>query len=468
MAGTDHHVLVIGGGPGGYAAALRAAQHDLDVTLVEKGSLGGTCLNHGCIPSKALISAGELVHRAGTAAEMGIYAEPYVDYGELVSWKDDVVRTLTSGVETLCSTEGVSILNAIATFQDRQSVSVDQHDGGETTIDFDSAIIATGSRPIEIPGFSYEPQLIINSRQALSLESIPPRLLVVGAGYIGMELSTTFAKLGADVTVVEQLDSVLPQYASDLSKPVHRRAEDLGIDIHLDSTVLEWEQADGQATVHIETGDGAELARPTDRILVAVGREPVTGSVGLDAAGIETTDFGFIETDARGRTANENVFAVGDVAGEPMLAHAGIHEGIIAAETAAREPVAEPTTAIPSVVFTDPEIATVGLAPNEAEGNGEDVQVGEFPFRANGRALTRNRQDGFVRIVADETDGRVRGAQIVGPEASELIAEYALAIETSMTLEDLASTVHPHPTLSETVGEAAEQALKFAIHTPND
>jgi dihydrolipoamide dehydrogenase len=466
--GTD--VLVIGAGPGGYVAAIRAAQKGLDTTLVEKDAYGGTCLNYGCIPSKALITGADLAHEAGNAEEMGIYADPAVDLSAMVDWKDGVVDQLTGGVEKLCKANGVNLVPGEASFVDENKVRV-AHGGegqGSESIEFEHCIVSTGSRPIQIPGFEFADDPIHDSRSLLSMESVPDRLLVVGAGYIGMELSTVYAKLGADVTVVEMLEDALPGYEDDVARVVRKRAEELGIDFHFGESASEWrEGGDGGVVVTTETEDGEESSYAVDDVLVAVGRSPVTDTLDLDNAGIETDDRGFVETDDRARTEQEHIFAVGDVAGEPMLAHAASKEGIVAAEVIAGEPAAMDYQAVPAAVFTDPEIGTVGMTEAEAEEAGFEPAVGQMPFRASGRALTTNHAEGFVRVVADEPSGFVLGAQIVGPEASELIAELALAIEMGATLEDVAATIHTHPTLAEAVMEAAENAMGQAIHTLN-
>ncbi|SDR44257.1 dihydrolipoyl dehydrogenase [Natronobacterium texcoconense] len=477
--GTD--VLVVGAGPAGYVAAIRAGQLDLDVTLVEKDAYGGTCLNYGCIPSKALITATDVAHDAGNAEEMGIHADPAVDMAGMVSWKDDVVDQLTGGVEKLCKANGVNLLEGTATFADENTVRI-SHSGegqGSETLEFEHAIVATGSRPIEIPNFSYDDEPVLSSKDALDLESVPESLVVVGAGYIGMELASVFAKLGTDVTVVEMLDSVLPGYDDDLKRPVKQRANDLDIEFEFGYTASEWEENGDGIRVTAEpaeqaaTDGGAEaveadtLELDAEKVLVAVGRQPVSDTLGLEEAGVETDDRGFIETDSRARTNVDHIFAVGDVAGEPMLAHKGSAEGQVAAEVIAGEPAAIDHQAMPAVVFTDPEIATVGMTESEAEDAGFETVTGEFPLRASGRALTMDESDGFVKIVAEEEEGYVLGAGIVAPEASELVAELGLAIELGATLEDVASTVHAHPTLSESVMEAAENALGHAIHTLN-
>ncbi|NGM68984.1 dihydrolipoyl dehydrogenase [Natronolimnobius sp. AArcel1] len=478
--GTD--VLIIGAGPAGYVAAIRAGQLELDVTLVEKEAYGGTCLNHGCIPSKAMITATDIAHEARHAEAMGIHADPAIDLSGMVGWKDDVVDQLTSGVEKLCKANQVNLMEGTATFVDEHTARI-SHGGegqGSETIEFEHAIIATGSRPISIPDFSFDDSPVLNSRQALSLESVPDSLAVVGAGYIGMELASVFAKLGTDVTVIEMLDSILPGYDDDLKRPVKQRANDLGIDFHFEHTASEWYEPGDGIRIVAEPVDGAaanggseaaiedeRLEIDVETVLVAVGREPVSDTLDLENVGLETDDRGFIETDSRARTSAEHIFAVGDVAGEPMLAHKGSAEGQVAAEVIAGEPAAIDHQAMPAVVFTDPEIATVGMTETEAEEAGFEPLVGKFPFRASGRALTTGESDGFVKIVADADEEYVLGASIAGPEASELVAELGLAIELGATLEDVASTIHAHPTLSESVMEAAENALGHAIHTLN-
>ena len=469
----DTEVLIIGAGPGGYVAAIRAAQLGVDTTLVERDAYGGACLNRGCIPSKALITASGLAYEAGTAEEMGIHADPAVDLARMVEWKDGIVDRLTGGVEKLCKANGVDLVSGTASFLDEHTVRVDhgdadQDDGAATSIRFEHAIVSTGSRPIEIPGFDFEDNHVWDSKAALAAESIPDRLVVVGGGYIGMELATVYAKLGTTVTVVEMLDDILGPYQDDVKRIVRRRAESLGIEFHFGEGATGWsESGDGGYLIHTETKDGDESAYPADRVLVAVGRTPVTDGLAVEEAGIEPTDRGFLDTDDRTRTAVDHIHAVGDVTGDPMLAHAASQEGVVAAEVIAGEPAALDAQAIPAAVFTDPEIGTVGMTAADANEAGFDPVVGEMPFDASGRAMTTGHTDGFVRIVADADSGFVLGAQIVGPEASELIAEAALAVELGATLEDVASTVHTHPTLAEAVMEAAENARGQAIHTLN-
>jgi dihydrolipoamide dehydrogenase len=463
---TGTEVLVVGGGPGGYVAAIRAAQLDLDVTLVEMDAYGGTCLNYGCIPSKAFVSATDVAHRAGNAENMGVYADPAVDMQGMVTWKDRLVRRLTKGVESLCENAGVTLVEGRAEFDSHEQVRVVHQGEGEgaESIAFEHAILATGSRPIQIPGFEFDGERILSSRDALALDAVPDSMVVVGAGYIGMELATVYQKLGCDVTIVEQLADALPTYEDDVTKVVRDRAEDLGVDFHFGQQAQGWAESGDGLTVKTEDEEGTVNEFGAEKCLVAVGRQPVTDTLNLDAAGIETTDGGFIDTDDRARTSHDHIFAVGDVAGEPMLAHKAFREGETAAEVIAGEPAALDYQAMPAAVFTDPEIGTVGMTESEAAEAGFDPVVGQMPLRASGRALTLDEKAGFVRVVADGDSGFVLGAQIVGPDASEMIAEIALAVEMGATLEDVAATVHIHPTLSEAVHEAVKGAAGHSIH----
>ncbi|QSG07938.1 Pyruvate/2-oxoglutarate dehydrogenase complex, dihydrolipoamide acyltransferase (E2) component or related enzyme [Halapricum desulfuricans] len=457
-------VLIVGAGPGGYVAAIRAAQLGLDVTLVERDAYGGTCLNYGCIPSKALIHGSDVAHEARNAEDLGITADVEVDFAKLVDWKDNVVDQLTGGVENLCQAAGATLIEGTARFVDDHVAEVET-DGGASTLAFENAIVATGSRVIEIPGFEPDGEYVLDSRDALDLDEIPDSLVVIGAGYIGMELSTVFAKLGTDVTVVEMLEDVLPMYEGDISRIVREEAADLGIEFRFGELAADWERDGDGVVVTTEDEDGATAELKADAVLAVPGREPITDTVGLGALGIEPDDDGFVPTDAQGRTARDHVFAIGDVAGEPMLAHKASHEGEVAAAAVAGEPAALDHRAMPAAVFTDPEVATVGLTEADAEEAGYTTAVGQMPLSGNGRALTVESPEGFVRIVADAPTGTVLGAQIVAPEASELIGEVALAVEQRLTLEELAGTVHTHPTLSEAIMEAAADAAGEAIHT---
>ena len=481
---SEAEVVVVGAGPGGYVAAIRAAQHGLDTVLVEKEALGGTCLNHGCIPSKAFIDVGESAHDAANMEDRGVYADVSVAFGELVDWKESVVDQLTSGVGQLCEANGVTVVEGTAAFVDDGvlEVSPPELTGDSETIEYENAILATGSRPIQVPGFSYGDEPVLDSRQALALDEQPDRLVVVGAGYIGMELSTAFAKLGTDVTVVEMLDAPLPGYDDEATELVQGRAEDLGIEFNFGEAASEWyrdiagdvvvtaEDREAQSASDSANGDavsGDESEYRADAVLVAVGREPVTDTLDLGAVGLEPDENGFLATDEYGETDAEGVYAVGDVAGEPMLAHEASHQGTLVADHLAGSDTRIDAHAVPAVVFTDPEIATVGLTPGEAGESDREVSVGEMAFRGNGRALTTGDAEGFVRVVVDDSSGQVVGGEVVGPEASELIAELGVAVAAELDVSDLAETVHAHPTLSEAVMEAAANAEGAAIHTVN-
>jgi dihydrolipoamide dehydrogenase len=463
---TTTDVLVIGGGPGGYVAAIRAAQLDLDVVLVERDGVGGTCLNYGCIPSKSLITATNRVDEITESQEMGIYAEPYLDVAEMIDWKDDVVTNLTDGVISLCRSNGVHLVEGTARFESESSATVTHDDGATDHIEFENAIMATGSRPVQLPGFDFSDDPVLDSRQALSLRKVPDRLVVVGAGYIGMELSTVFAKLGTAVTVLEMLDDPLPRFPSDLVSPVHDRAIDSGVDFRFGFAASHWEQDQDGVRVVAEDKNGNVEEFPAEYFVVAVGREPVTDAIGIENIDVEVDKNGFVETDDHCRTDASSIFAVGDVAGEPLLAHAASHEGLIAAETITGEDPSHGST-VPAVVFTDPEIATVGLTEQEAEEAGHDPLIGQFPFAASGRAMTTGDTEGFVKIVVDADSNRILGGQVVGPEASELIASLTIAVENGHSVSDLADITYSHPTLSEAIGESAQHALGHAIHTHN-
>ncbi len=460
-------ILVIGGGPGGYVSAIRAGQHGKDVTLVERDAYGGVCLNRGCIPSKAFVTVADLVHRSRTAEHMGVDATVEVDFPQLRSWQADVVDQLTGGVEQLCTANGVTLVEGTATFESPGEVAI--HDGSAESpdrISFESAVIATGSRPIEVPGFEPDGESVLTSADVFSLPELPDSLVVVGGGYIGMELSTVFAKLGTDVTVIEMLDRILAPYEADIADIVHEEAEALGIDIRTNEAASDCTRTDDGVAV-TTTSDDEESEFEADHVLVAVGREPVTDTLDLDAAGVELTDDGFIATDRQGRTSQENIHAIGDVAGEPMLAHKASRQGEVVADVLAGEPAAYDYRAVPAAVFTDPEVGTVGLTAAEAEDEGFEPLVGTFPLDASGRALTLDESTGFVRVVADAATERILGGQIVGPEASELIGELALAVEVGARIEDVVSTIHTHPTLSEAVMEATADARGEAVHIFN-
>ena len=459
-------IVVIGGGPAGYATAIRSGQRGADVVLVERDAVGGTCLNYGCIPSKAFIAATEVADRAAGGERMGIHADPEIDLAAMVRWKDRIVLRLTRGVEHLCKRNGVTLVDGTARFVDEDCISIEGPDGTRE-LAFETAVIATGSTPIELPAVPFDEPGILDARAALAREEIPHSLAVIGAGYIGMELATVFAKLGSDVTVIELLDGPLTQYDDDLVAPVMDRVADLGMTCHFDTEVTDRRSTEAGHHELVLDGSNAPDTVTAEHVLVAVGRRPAADTVGLDAVDLVPTDTGAIEVDAVGRTTNSRIYAVGDVTGEPMLAHAGIAEGEAAAAAIAGESPGANAAAVPEVIFTDPEIARVGMTTSAVAEAGYAPTTVRVPFRANGRALTLDRRDGFVRLVADEESGRVLGGAIVGPHAGELIAEIGLAVDTGATLADVARTMHAHPTLSEAVGETAALGLGEAIHVLN-
>ena len=466
---TGIDVLVLGAGPGGYVAAIRAAQLGLDVTLVDESErLGGICLNHGCIPSKALIHAAGIYHGMKGTAGMGIRAEGRSgNLGEMMVWKEGVVARLTAGGAKLCGGNGVNVVTGRLAFTSPGTAEIAREDGVER-VEFENAVIATGSRPVTVPGLEPDGETVLTSREALALREVPERLLVVGGGYIGLELGTFYAKLGAKVTVVEMLDGLLPGVDRDLVRMVARRLKALGVEVRLSTTVQGLSRSEAGLKVEVKgKGKGKGERIPADRVLVAAGRRPDAEGSGLEKTGVERDDRGFLRIDSRCRTSVPNLFAIGDVAGEPMLAHKASREGIVAAEVIAGMESARDWQAVPAVIFTDPEIAVVGLSEEEAKERGIEIVVGRFPFSASGRALAMNRAGGFVKVVAEKETRRVLGVRIVGPEASTLIGEGTLAVEMAATLDDLSMTIHPHPTLPESLMEAAEAAGKKAIHILN-
>lgn len=456
-------VLVVGAGPGGYAAAIRAGQLGLDVVIVEAEAAGGTCLNVGCIPSKALIHAAEAyaATTAWTDADhpLGIRVEgATIDMTATTAWKDAVVARLTSGVEGLLRKAKVRSLKGWARMVDGKTAVVETDDGPRR-VRAEHVVLATGSRPVELPCLPFG-GTVLSSTEALSLRAVPDRLAVVGGGYIGLELGTAFAKLGARVTVIEAADRVLPSFDPDLVAPVARRLEELGVDV-LTGTAVTGPGATGGVAVTTAEGTAQEI--PADRVLVTVGRAPAVEGWGLDDLDLDRSG-PFVRVDGRCRTSMRGVYAIGDLTGEPMLAHRATAQGELVAEVVAGRHRDWDAAGIPTVTFTDPEIVSVGLTPREAEEAGHAVVVGRFPFAANGRALSTGDDTGFVRTVARAGDNALLGLQAVGPAISELSSTFSLALEMGARLDDLAATIHAHPTRSEAVPEAAMQALGRALH----
>jgi dihydrolipoamide dehydrogenase len=451
-------LAVIGGGPGGYPAAFLAADMGMHVTLIdEEPNPGGVCLYRGCIPSKALLHVAALIEEAKLAEDWGVsFGAPALDLERLRGFKQGVVERLTGGLGQLSRQHQVDYLQGRATFNDARSVSVAPAGGGPAqALEFDYAIVATGSSPTKIPALDLDTPRVLDSTSALELERVPETLLVVGGGYIGLELGSVYAALGARVTVVEMTAGLVPGVDRDLVRHLQRRLERNFEAIRLETTVLGVEEVEGGVRARLGGTEGAPEEQVFDQVLVAVGRRPNSAGLGLERTNVGIDARGFIEVDAQRRTAEPSIFAIGDVAGEPMLAHKATHEAPVAVEAIAGQPSAWDPRAIPAVIYTDPEIAWAGLTETEATDRRIDVLVSTMPWAASGRATTIGRNDGLTKLVIEPHTDRILGAGIVGKGAGELIGEAALAIEMGAVAQDLELTIHPHPTLSETLMNAA-------------
>ncbi|MFI5348307.1 MAG: dihydrolipoyl dehydrogenase [Elusimicrobiota bacterium] len=457
-------VLIIGGGPGGYVAAIKLGQLGKRSIVVDRDKLGGECLNYGCIPSKALISAASTRYKSKKAKEAGFEggAAPKIDWDKVVAWKDQMVGGFVKNVGTLVKGNKSEFLNGLAKFTSNHTALVETASGGTETIEFDQAIVATGSAPIGIPGFEVDGNNILSSKEALDLKKAPEGLVVIGGGVIGLEIGTFFAKLGTKVTVVEFTDSILPVIERDMSSVVSRSLAKLAVDIFLGSKAKSWAKKGKRLELVIETPEGDKKIH-CDKILLAVGRIARTQDLGLEKLGVETDKRGHIIVDSEQLSSVDNIYAIGDVVGQPYLAHKASREGILAAQSIAGKPL-EPRGAVPWAVFTDPEISWVGMTDPEAKAAGYKTIVGKFPFAASGRAQAVRETDGFCKVVADKADGRILGAGFVGANAADLIGEACLAVSVGVTLEQVAQTIHPHPTLNEAFAEACEAALGHPIH----
>ena len=460
MKDISCRLLIIGAGPGGYVCAIRAGQLGVDTVIVEAKKLGGTCLNVGCIPSKALIHAADAFHGIAGSSLLGISAgKPELDLSKTMLWKDGIVGRLNNGVAALLKKAGVKVVEGWARFRDGKTVEVET-EIGQQIIRAEQVVIATGSRAAELPFLPFGGN-VISSTGALALSEVPNRLVVVGAGYIGLELGTAFAKLGASVTVVEAESRILPQYDAELTRPVARRLRELGVE------VLTGAKAKGlgrdRNALSIETADGEGRALPFDRVLVTVGRKPATEGWDLDAIDLDM-DGPFLRIDDKCRTSMRGVYAIGDVTGEPMLAHRAMAQGEMVAELVAGENRSWDKRCIPAVCFTDPEIVTAGLSPEQAEAAGIKFVTGLFPFQANGRAMSLESEAGFIRVVARADNHLLLGIQGVGSGIAELSAGFSLALEMAARLEDVAGTIHAHPTLGEGFLESVHMALGSPIH----
>jgi dihydrolipoamide dehydrogenase len=457
-------LLVIGAGPGGYVCAIRAGQLGIDTVVIEAEKLGGTCLNVGCIPSKALIHAAEEFHKlvviaAGKSA-LGISAgKPALDLAKTVLWKERIVGRLTTGVAALLKKAGVKVVEGWARFLDGKTVEV-ATEIGRQVIRAEQVVIATGSTAVALPSLPFGGR-IISSTEALAFSEVPGKLVVIGAGYIGLELGMALAKLGAAVTVVEAEPRILPQYDAELTRPVAQRLRALGVETLVGAKAKALTAA-GDAVI-VEAPDGRTATLAADKVLVTVGRKPLTEGWGLEAIDLDR-DGPFIRIDEKCRTSMRGIYAIGDVTGEPMLAHRAMAQGEMVAELVAGEKRAWDKVAIPAICFTDPEIVAVGLSPEEAKAAGHDIKTAQFPFQANGRAMTLENDAGFIRVVARADNHLLLGIQGVGAGIAELSASFGLALEMRACLEDVAQTIHVHPTQSEALLESALRALGHAIH----
>lgn len=456
--------VVVGGGPGGYVAAIRAAQLGQKVVLVERDKVGGVCLNVGCIPSKALISSSHRFQEAQDSEDMGVTVENVkLDFTKVQSFKESVVQKLVGGVESLLKGNKVEVVQGEAYFSSNNSIKVAQENSSQT-YEFKNAIVATGSRPIEIPGFKFGKR-IIDSTGALNLEEKPEKLVVIGGGYIGTELGTAYANFGTEVTILEGTKDILGGFEKNMTQLVKRNLKKKGVEVVTQAMAKSAEETENGVSITYEDKNGEAHTIEADYVLVTVGRRPNTDEIGLEQIGVKMTDRGIIEVDKQSRTSVDNIYAIGDIVPGLQLAHKASYEGKVAAEAIAGEKSEVDYIGMPAVCFTEPELASVGYNETQAKEEGLDYVTGRFPFAANGRALGLNKTDGFVKIVARKEDGLVIGAQIAGNGASDIISELSLAVETGMTLEDIALTIHAHPTLGEIPMEAAEAALGRPIHS---
>jgi dihydrolipoamide dehydrogenase len=458
MSDTQPNIAVVGGGPGGYAAAFLAADLGMTVTLIDPElNPGGVCLYRGCIPSKALLHVAKLLEESRQAKDWGIeFSAPKIDVARLRSWKEGVVKKLTGGLGILSKQRKVKYVQGRAGFENSTTLRITKTDGSEETLTFDRIILATGSRPAIVPSLKIDSPRMMDSTGALNLEDIPGSLLVVGGGYIGLELGSVYAALGTRVTVVEMLSGLLPGADRDLVLPLHKRLEKLFDSILLNTTVAAVKDEGTGIRATFEGPEVKEREKVFDRVLVSVGRKPNSEIAGLEKTQVKLSPKGFVEVNKQLQTDDPSIYAIGDVVGEPMLAHKAMHEGRTAAEAIAGHKVAFEPSAIPAVVFTDPEVAWCGLTETQAQKENRDIKVAKFPWAASGRAVTLDRPEGMTKLLIDPQTERVLGVGIVGVGAGELIAEGVVAIEMAALAKDVALSIHPHPTLSETVMNAAE------------
>lgn len=463
---NNTELLVIGGGPGGYAAAFFAADKGMQVTLVNKEeNPGGVCLYRGCIPSKALLHVAKLLREAEEATKWGIdFGKPKIDLDKLREFKNNVVNKQVGGLGQLSKQRKINYIQGTATFVNSSTVFVEKADGSSEEIKFKNAILATGSIPSTIPGLNITSDRLMDSTSALDLPDIPKKMLVVGGGYIGLELGSVYAAIGSKVTVVEMMDGLLPGADRDMVRVLERSIKDKMENVYLNTKVVSMEDEGDGIKVTFEGDKVADKVQKFDRVLVSIGRKPVTKGLGLEHTKVQVTDRGFVSVNGKLQTADPNIYAIGDIVGNPMLAHKASAEGKVAVEAILGHKVAFEPAAIPAVVFTDPELAWAGLTETEAKDRGIKVEVAKFPWGASGRATTLDRNDGLTKLIIDPETDRILGMGMVGVGAGDMIAEGALAVEMAALAKDVALTIHPHPTLSETVMEAAETYFGESVH----
>lgn len=462
---VETDVVIIGAGPGGYVAAIRAAQLGLDVMVVEERKvLGGVCLQEGCIPTKALISASNYYHDIEQIQMMGIEVKDYtVHPDKMVAWKDGIVRKMNSGIESLFKKYGIEVINGRATFADKKTV----HVAGQSDVNaikFKHAIIATGSLPIQIPGFKFDGEYIISSKEALSPQKVPQKMIIIGGGYIGTEMATVYGKLGCEVTILEARDKLVPMLDEEIVDVVRKKIGQFNVKVQFNAMAKKADVADGKVTVTYEQ-NGKTLEETVDKVLVVVGRKPNARNLGLEKAGVTLDEKGFIPVNEQLQSCESHIYAIGDVAGQPMLAHKAERQGKIAAEVIAGQPSAYDNKAVPAVVFNDPELMSVGLTLAQAKDAGYKAKEAKFPYSALAKAKFTYMPEGFIKMVIEEETNIVLGVHAAGPHVTELVAEATLAIEMGASAEDISSTIHPHPTISESIMEVADSVLGKSIHT---
>lgn len=454
--------LVIGAGPGGYVAAIRAAQLGQEVTIIDKNrKLGGVCLNWGCIPTKALIKASNYYAVIQELEEMGIRIKDYsLDFKSMKEWKGNIINKLEKGIRFLLEKHDVEILRGKAVFTNENTIRVEGQ-SDVTSVTFDNCIVSTGSSSIEIPGFNFEDEHIVRDKDLLSLETVPKRLIIIGGGYIGTEMATVFTKLGSQVEIIEMGQKILPILTKDMTDVVQKKLENKGVKFHTNAEATRYLQTENGVEVKLKNSEEKIVG---DKILVVVGRKPNTKGIGLEKANIEVDSHGFVKTNQFLKTTNKRIYAIGDIQGNPMLAHKASRQGKVAAEIISGKPSAYDNKVVPAVVFNDPEMAQVGLSEDEAKKRGYEVAVGKYPFKNSGKALIEKKTSGFVKVIADKKTDIILGVEAVGPHVSDVIGEAALAMEMGATSEDVASTIHPHPTNSEGLMEAAEDVTNSCVH----